>query len=173
MHMGLRGLLTISVFGGCFVTCTHQPVYELTVVNGQGSGLYEAGTLVDIWANVPPGSRFVAWEGDILHLKQVDTVRGQVAMPAEDVLLEPYFLGQNEVSFRYEVMPIIQTYCAFVGCHTQSTKQTNFTTYAEVAGVGDKITSYVESGFMPLNKSMPAMERQRLLDWVQQGALNN
>jgi hypothetical protein len=153
--------------------CTHVAVYELTVVNGQGSGSYEAGTRVGIGANAPAGRRFVAWEGDVVHLQQVDTAWVQMTMPAEDVLLEPYFLGQNEVSFRYEVMPIIQAYCSFVGCHTQSTKQTNFTTYAEVASVSDKISSYVESGFMPLNKSMPALERQRLLDWVVQGAQHN
>ena len=42
------------------------PKYALTVVNGKGSGSYEAGTVVNISANCAPGTQtFDGWTGDV------------------------------------------------------------------------------------------------------------
>lgn len=70
------------------------------------------------------------------------------------------------VSYSTEVAPIINTYCNTGGCHSYST-------YTQVKSASAAIYSEVSSGSMPRGKSITAAEKQKLLCWINNGALNN
>jgi hypothetical protein len=62
---------TIRMLSDATVTANNiQVQYELTVINGTGSGVYGGGTLVDIAANPPQsGYYFRGWTGDIDYVE--------------------------------------------------------------------------------------------------------
>jgi len=153
--------------------CTHTALSRLDVINGSGSGWYEPGEEVVIKAVIPPVQRLVSWEGDTIHLKKISQEMAVVRIPENAVLITAYLLPTPELSFRHQVFPLIQKHCNFDGCHTNSTKQVNFTGYEAVTSVYSKIEQYFDIGFMPLNRVMPEAEKQLILDWIAQGRKNN
>jgi hypothetical protein len=62
--------------------------FQLTVVNGLGSGTYDYDQTVDIHASVPAGKTFVAWTGDITSVTDTSsadtaiTIKGNLAVTA-------------------------------------------------------------------------------------------
>ena len=62
------------------------PTYNLTVNNGNGSGAYTEGTVINISANTPPsGKQFSAWTGDISHLEDAGSAITSVFMPEGNI----------------------------------------------------------------------------------------
>lgn len=155
------------------IACRHTPLRQLTVENGDGSGRFEPGDEAPVSAHTPTGYRLVAWEGDTGYIQEPTSAQTFVLMPNKDVVISAYTLPQGQISFKYQVFPIIQAQCNFDGCHTNSTKQTNFIGYSEVASASDKIEQYLAIGFMPLNRVMPDSQKQMILDWIAQGRKNN
>ncbi len=68
---------------------TPSAFYELTVVNGIGSGRYRAGDTVHVWANpYSQGWTFDIWRGDIEPLPDFRSMHATMLMPARDVQIE-------------------------------------------------------------------------------------
>ncbi len=61
------------------------PTFALTVVNGTGSGDYEAGAEVPVIAKDSVGYTFTAWTGDIVTLSDASTSSATVTMPSAAV----------------------------------------------------------------------------------------
>lgn len=55
------------------VVVQEAPKYTLTVVNGRGSGSYEAGTVVNISANCSSSQTFDRWSGDVNGVANVNS----------------------------------------------------------------------------------------------------
>ncbi len=74
-----------------------EDTYTLTVNNGTGSGVYEAGTVVTIYANTPDtGLAFDYWSGD--HLENIESATASITtytMPYEDVTLTANYTGTD------------------------------------------------------------------------------
>ena len=165
-----------SLFFACaflLVTCKPESLYELSVTQGTGSGRYPAEARVSIVADVPAAHRFVAWEGDSMLLERTIQTPSFLIMPARNAAVSAYTLPTGVVSFRHEVLPIIRLRCLGSDCHINSTRLTNFTDVAAVAGVYSKIEEYLSIGFMPLNRVMPDVEKQAMLTWIAQGRRDN
>ena len=63
------------------VIVQEAPKYALTVVNGNGSGSYEAGTVVNISANCTPGTQtFGGWTGDVNNVANANSANTTFTM---------------------------------------------------------------------------------------------
>jgi uncharacterized repeat protein (TIGR02543 family) len=84
--VGWDGVLT-GVTSDLTVTAiyTSFPLYELSVVDGTGSGNYLAVAEVDIEATVPAHHHFVNWMGDTAHLADASSANTTVTMPSSNV----------------------------------------------------------------------------------------
>jgi hypothetical protein len=72
------------------------PTYELTVVNGSGSGPYPYGTFVPVSANAPnAGEQFNGWTGDIaiLPVQDLNKASTTALMPSMDVTITATYTG--------------------------------------------------------------------------------
>jgi hypothetical protein len=64
----------------------------LTVVNGTGGGLFEAGAVLQISARSPEaGEQFAGWEGDVQHLDNAQSLTPTVTLPDHDITLRAVF----------------------------------------------------------------------------------
>lgn len=96
-------LLLGVVLAACALGTTAAP-YTLSVHNGTGSGVYEEGTLVDVWANpqedptpdMPtaepldaslPLRIFDRWSGDTAYVEDIHSPQTKVLMPGGDILI--------------------------------------------------------------------------------------
>ncbi|MEI6059531.1 MAG: hypothetical protein WCR72_02430 [Bacteroidota bacterium] len=68
-------------------------------------------------------------------------------------------------SYRTDVAPIIQSYCA--GCHS------NFNTYSKLSGSRSSVRSMVVSGQMPQGTSLSSTQKDVIACWIDNGAPNN
>jgi hypothetical protein len=79
-------------------------------------------------------------------------------------------------SFATDVHPIIQASCAInSGCHATGSNNGPgpLLNYSQVFNARSDIRSNVASGNMPLNGSLTATERNAILCWIDNGAVNN
>ena len=97
--------------------CKHDPLYELNIAGGQGSGFYESEEKVELVADIPTGHRFLAWEGPLSAVADPSAAWTSVCMPSYSLDLSAYTLAVDTPSYRYEVRPIIQRNCQRSGCH--------------------------------------------------------
>ena len=78
-------------------------------------------------------------------------------------------------SYAADVSSLIQTYCATAGCHASGS--TNgpgaLTTYAQVYNARSAIRSSVANGSMPENTTLSSAQKNNILCWIDNGALNN
>jgi hypothetical protein len=83
---------TIRMLSDATVTANNiQEQYELTVINGTGSGVYGGGTLVDIAADPPQsGYYFRGWTGDIDNVENSLAPSTSVLMVADTTLGATY-----------------------------------------------------------------------------------
>lgn len=88
--------------------CYLNPIvqYKLTVVNGNGSGNYQEGTVVQISANTPEGKQFVSWTGDTQYIQATGLETTFVTMPDQDVTVEATFVEVPAVGTRYTLTVI-------------------------------------------------------------------
>ncbi len=90
-----------TVSGQALVTVTEKPRYQLTVINGSGSGEYEPGVEVTVEADeAEPGWRFVRWKSE--ELKNLDLTVNPLKfeMPECNVTLEAvYEEGQEPTTY--------------------------------------------------------------------------
>lgn len=88
-------LIVLLILAGCQSnqeTATPSASYQLTVVNGIGSGRYHAGETVHVWANpYPQGWTFDTWRGDIQPLPDVRSMHATMLMPERDMQIEATF----------------------------------------------------------------------------------
>lgn len=68
-------------------------------------------------------------------------------------------------SYKNNVAPLLQTYCA--GCHS------NFSTYSQVNYDKNSLRSRVADGSMPRGASMSDAQKDIILCWIDNGAINN
>ncbi|MCK6582507.1 MAG: alpha/beta fold hydrolase [Anaerolineales bacterium] len=79
------------LLAGCqpVVATPAMPSYSLTVVNGFGSGRYQAGSTVHVWANpYQQGWTFDIWNGDTQPLPDIRSMHATMIMPAQDIQIE-------------------------------------------------------------------------------------
>ena len=72
---------------------TPPPTYALTVVNGNGSGNYPAGNIVNISANAPAGQTFLDWTGATVANPTASSTT--IAMPAAATTVTANFVAQT------------------------------------------------------------------------------
>ncbi len=80
-----------------------QVIYTLSVVNGTGSGTYQAGKLVTMQASVPAGQRFDRWTGDTSSLADANA-------PSTIVTID----GNKTLTATFQPQPIQRTYALTV-----------------------------------------------------------
>jgi hypothetical protein len=97
--------------GGTLIECANErcaryaltianPVYQLTVNNGSGSGTYTNGSLVAIVADpAPSGQVFDRWTGATQYVANVFAASTTVTMPPQGIALTATYLGQTESLF--------------------------------------------------------------------------
>ena len=79
-------------------------------------------------------------------------------------------------SFVIDVVPVFQSSCADgSGCHGSGSNNGpgSLLTYAQIFNDREEIRSVVASGHMPLNGSLTALQKNAILCWIDNGALNN
>jgi uncharacterized repeat protein (TIGR02543 family) len=79
-----QGNYTVTFVPGT-LTVTAKPTYAVTVVNGTGSGHYEAGATVTVTASVPEGKLFDRWTGDGVTFANASAATTTFPMPARAV----------------------------------------------------------------------------------------
>jgi hypothetical protein len=71
----------------------------LTVVDGTGGGLFEAGTVLQISARSPEaGEQFAGWEGDVQYLDNAQSLTPTVTLPDHDITLRAVFVDPSAAS---------------------------------------------------------------------------
>jgi len=68
-------------------------------------------------------------------------------------------------SFNNDVLPIISSRCK--GCHSQ------YSGYSQIAGDKSSIRSTIVDGSMPKESSLSTSEKNDVVCWIDNGALNN
>lgn len=77
-------------------------------------------------------------------------------------------------SFSVNVKPIIDSKCATnSGCHGAGSSNGVYTTYSAINADKNKISSEVRNGTMPKNGSLTTDQKNTILCWIENGALNN
>lgn len=73
------------------------------------------------------------------------------------------------------VSPIIQAYCTLSGCHATGSNNGPgaLTTYQEVSNAQASIRSAVASGAMPQGSSLSSTQKNTIICWIDNGALDN
>ncbi len=85
----LVALVYLAAVGFGESTSPSHPAYTLTVFNGYGSGVYEAGQVIHVWAAAKPWSEIVIrWGGDADLLECPEDWHTTLVMPDHDVNLE-------------------------------------------------------------------------------------
>jgi len=70
------------------VTATYERIHTLTVIDGDGDGIYTEGTEVTITADTPPaGKRFREWAGDVSYVEDIYAEETIVTMPNSNVVV--------------------------------------------------------------------------------------
>jgi hypothetical protein len=85
----LRAVVILILLAGCATSeeTTAQPVFEVTVSMGNGSGSYPAGSTVHIWADLNvPNQVFKEWGGDLQLITDPHSAHSTIQMPAHDVV---------------------------------------------------------------------------------------
>lgn len=78
-------------------------------------------------------------------------------------------------SFSADVDPIIQTYCNQPDCHSPGSINGPgaLTNYNQVFSARIQIRVQIEAGLMPQNATLSTAQRNKILCWIDSGALNN
>ena len=89
----------------------------------------------------------------------------------------------QSVSFKNEVAPLVNTKCALAGCHVTGAHKPYMATtqsYAEIVngGYANTIIPKESTIYKKINGEMreyipSATDRQKIYDWIRNGALNN
>jgi uncharacterized repeat protein (TIGR02543 family) len=91
--------------GNVTVTATYVNLpgyYDLTVVNGAGSGIYLFGTQVYIAANAPPaGQTFAGWTGDTVYVDDPSSASAILTMPMADATVTATYLSVYTLTVNY------------------------------------------------------------------------
>lgn len=92
-----------------FKSYTTKPnTYSVTIQNGSGSGLYEAGEIITIKADENNANSFIEWTGDIKLIDNTQQPLIQFTMPAETVKLTATF--ETSSLDKYNIDKYIKVY---------------------------------------------------------------
>ncbi|MDO4815850.1 MAG: S-layer homology domain-containing protein [Bacillota bacterium] len=67
--------------------------YKLSVINGSGSGMYSAGTVVKLTPDTKSGLEFTGWSGDVTPVKKSDGY--YVTMPSKNITVTANFAASK------------------------------------------------------------------------------
>jgi len=82
----------LLVVAACRQDARPHPHHTLTVINGQGSGEYEAGTVAEVLAESPvAGLKFLRWSGDSAFLDDYLAKQSILLMPEQDLRVVALF----------------------------------------------------------------------------------
>lgn len=82
----------------------------------------------------------------------------------------------TSAKFAANVLPLMQTKCAInSGCHATGSTNSGgvLMTYAQISARSSNIKSQVAAGIMPQTGSLTTAEKNAIICWVNNGALNN
>ena len=151
------------------------PRFHLSINNGSGSGEYlENARILVVADTASEGFVFDRWVGDTLFIEQTDTSSSYVNIPAHDVALAAtYREAINYVSFSTTVFPIFETKCSYAGCHDHLDPNLPLTNYAEIKPEIGPIKESILGNTMPKTGELTPDQKEAILTWIEQGALNN
>lgn len=99
-------------------------------------------------------------------------IRDAAGCEAEDQVL--LFSG---ISLENDVKPILNASCAITGCHVPAAQSPNFTITSGIQAAASNIKRHMEDNTMPPVNSgldrIPEIDRQILICWVNDGAMDN
>lgn len=78
--------------------------------------------------------------------------------------------------FTADLLPLMQTKCSFnSNCHGTGSTNTGgvLVTYAQISAKSATIKSQVAAGIMPQSGSLTSAQKNTIICWVNNGALNN
>ena len=78
-------------------------------------------------------------------------------------------------NFASDVNPVIQTFCNQSNCHnsTSTNGPGPLTNYSQVFNARSSIRAQVAAGLMPQNATLTAAQKNAIICWIDNGALNN
>lgn len=88
-------------FSVIYLNCFSQ--FSLTVINGYGSGNYQAGDTVNVWSSaIPPDNVFDKWTGDIANFASSDEWHTTLIMPPQNVSITATFKSIGNYTVQHE-----------------------------------------------------------------------
>ncbi len=158
-----------------FLQATYEalPLYALTVTNGSGSGDFPIDYVATIEADAPPaGQQFIRWGGDVKYVSSFTQSQATITINGA-ASVEARFRSDTLPAFSYQLdaRPIFQEWC--VSCHFENSGYSDFAKYNEVYITRRSVREYVQSGYMPLGEKMDEEDIKVLVEWIDQGALDN
>ncbi len=81
--------------------------------------------------------------------------------------------GNTGVSYNNEIKRIIETNCAFSGCHDAGSGSRNWTDYEKLKDNAQNVKLRTGNRTMPPDDPLSAEDIERIACWVDDGALNN
>jgi hypothetical protein len=83
--------------------------------------------------------------------------------------------GVSNKNFATDVNPIIQTFCNQAACHDpgSSNGPGPLSNYAEIFNARINIRDQVQAGLMPQNTTLTTAQKNTIICWINNGALNN
>ncbi len=78
----------------CASACVEEQLeHKLTVLSGEGSGIYRLGETISIAAApAPEGQSFFRWSGDTMHVQLTKAENSTVLMPLQDLTVQATYI---------------------------------------------------------------------------------
>jgi len=81
--------------------------------------------------------------------------------------------GVTGVSWKDDILPIMQTRCAITGCHNGVSRTNDWRIYTQVKANAAEIRKRTQNKSMPFDTEMPQASIDLIACWVDEGAQNN
>jgi uncharacterized membrane protein len=100
---------------------------------------------------------------------------GGISFSCSNEDIDPATCNGTTFSFATDVKPIIDSKCAISGCHGTGSGNGPgaLTSYAAISQSKNQISAAVSSGIMPKGSSLTSDQKNKILCWIQSGAMNN
>ena len=81
--------------------------------------------------------------------------------------------GTTGVSWKNDILPIMQTRCAITGCHNGVSRTNDWRIYTQVKANAAEIRVRTQNKSMPFDNEMPQANIDLIACWIDEGAQNN
>ena len=154
-----------------------QNQYNLTIINGEGDGIYFPSENISIKSDNPlDGKLFRHWTGDIKTIDDLFLDNTNIIMTENDMELVSVFKDSTEsASYELDIQPLILLRCARSGCHGPNENHADLTSYNILKENISTVNYFISNDIMPPgeNKKLTSNEKSVLLEWIMNDAPKN